>query len=254
MHRRSGQGPHATRARRAGKETTFRYPFDFKARTVAAPVTNDAPIAPRRRPRRRNAYAELLRDTRGLRREQQQAREAWFARLAADKKDETLFELEILLKGLACFANPRNHPGAGRRQTIVSLDFREHLVHARDGDGAHRRSSRARCSATRIAPSSSSATWRRCCPRTSPARKLLHAAMAQETPEGSLFVLRHGFTNLIEVAGGLLRLHAPALPALLRAPRHGDARDRAERVLQPALARSSSAPSSIASPRRRCSS
>ena len=65
----------------------------------------------------RNAYAELLRDTRGLRREQQQAREAWFARLAADKKDETLFELEILLKGVACFANPRNHPGAGRRQT-----------------------------------------------------------------------------------------------------------------------------------------
>src|SRR6476646_4657624 len=80
----------------------------------------------------RNAYAELLRDTRGLRREQQQAREAWFARLAADKKDETLFELEILLKGLACFANPRNHPGAGRRQTIVSYDFREHLAEARD--------------------------------------------------------------------------------------------------------------------------
>ncbi len=44
-------------------------------------------------PQGRNAYAELLRDTRGLRREQQQAREAWFARLAADKKDETLFEL-----------------------------------------------------------------------------------------------------------------------------------------------------------------
>src|SRR3954468_1916962 len=81
----------------------------------------------------RNAYAELLRDTRGLKREQQQAREAWFARLAADKKDETLFELEILLKGLACFANPRNHPGAGRRQTIVSHDFRDHLGLARDG-------------------------------------------------------------------------------------------------------------------------
>jgi hypothetical protein len=36
--------------------------------------------------------------------------------------------------------------------------------------------------------------------------RLLHAAMAQETPEASLFVLRHGFTNLIEVGTGLLRL------------------------------------------------
>ena len=31
------------------------------------------------------------------------------------------------------------------------------------------------------------------------------AAMTQETPEGSLFVLRHGFTNLIEISSGLLR-------------------------------------------------
>ena len=97
-------------------------------------MTSEAPRLSRNTPfPARNAYAELLRDTRGLRREQQQARDAWFAKLAADKKDETLFELEILLKGLACFANPRNHPGVGRRQTVVSLDFREHLVHARDG-------------------------------------------------------------------------------------------------------------------------
>src|SRR5882724_2745512 len=96
-------------------------------------MTSEAPRLSRNTPfPARNAYAELLRDTRGLRREQQQAREAWFAQLAADKKDETLFELEILLKGLACFANPRNHPGAGRRQTIVSYDFREHLAEARD--------------------------------------------------------------------------------------------------------------------------
>ncbi len=37
----------------------------------------------------RNAYAELLRDTRGLRREQQQARDAWFAKLAAEKGVDT---------------------------------------------------------------------------------------------------------------------------------------------------------------------
>jgi hypothetical protein len=152
-----------------------------------------------------NAYAELLRDTRGLRREQQQAREAWFARLAADRKDEALFELEILLKGLACFANPRNHPGAGRRQTIVSLDFREHLLLARDGMARVVQLARAL-----LGDKDRAFVFQRyletAVPEDITRTKLLHAAMSQESPESSLLVLRHGFTNLIEVAGGLLRL------------------------------------------------
>src|SRR5262249_48821262 len=119
------RGPSRTRgrpsARRRGSRTRSTSSATSRAR---APLPSDRPLVPRATATR-NAYAELLRDTRGLRREQQQAREAWFARLAADKKDETLFELEILLKGIACFANPRNHPGAGRRQTIVSHDFHE---------------------------------------------------------------------------------------------------------------------------------
>ncbi|MDW8250173.1 MAG: hypothetical protein RMJ98_12840, partial [Myxococcales bacterium] len=81
----------------------------------------------------RDAYGDLLRDTRGLRREQQQAREAWFARLPSEKKDEQLFELEILLKGVACFANPRNQPGPPRRTPIVMQDYREALQLVRDG-------------------------------------------------------------------------------------------------------------------------
>lgn len=152
-----------------------------------------------------NAYAELLRDTRGLRREQQQAREAWFARLAADKKDETLFELEILLKGLACFANPRNHPGSGKRTTTVSLDFREHLLHSRDGMARVVQLAR-----TLLGEKDRAFVFQRyletAVPEDITRTKLLHAAMSQDTPEGSLLVLRHGFTNLIEVSGGLLRL------------------------------------------------
>ena len=166
-------------------------------------MPSDAPIA--RAAPARNAYAELLRDTRGLRREQQQAREAWFARLAADKKDDTLFELEILLKGLACFANPRNHPGASKRQTIVSLDFREHLGHARDGMARVVQLSRAL-----LGDQDRAFVFQRyletVLPEDTSRTKLLHASMAQETPEASLFVLRHGFTNLIEVGSGLLRL------------------------------------------------
>lgn len=63
----------------------------------------------------RDPYADLLRDTRGLRKEQAAAREAWFAGLAWDRKEESLFELEMLLKGLVCFANPRNHPGPAKK-------------------------------------------------------------------------------------------------------------------------------------------
>lgn len=166
-------------------------------------MTTEAPI--QRAVPARNAYAELLRDTRGLRREQQQAREAWFARLAADKKDDTLFELEILLKGLACFANPRNHPGAGRRQTTVSLDFREHLAHAQGGMARVVQLSRAL-----LGDQDRAFVFQRyletVLPEDIARTKLLSAAMTQETPEASLFVLRHGFTNLIEVGSGLLRL------------------------------------------------
>ncbi len=66
-------------------------------------------------------YADLLRDTRGLRREQSVQREAWLAGLKVEGKEALLFELEALLKGLACFANPRNHPGNPRRSASVWL-------------------------------------------------------------------------------------------------------------------------------------
>lgn len=167
---------------------------------------SNAPPFPSPRPSAgHNAYAELLRDTRGLRREQQQAREVWFARLAADRKDETLFELEILLKGLACFANPRNHPGARRRQTIVGHDFREHLVLARDGMARVIQLARSM-----LGDQDRAFVFQRyletVLPEDTSRTKLLNATMAQETPEASLVVLRHGFTNLLEVGGGLLRL------------------------------------------------
>ena len=66
-------------------------------------------------------YGELLRDTRGLH------------KLEVDRKEEYLFELEILLKGLGCFANPRNHPGPPRRTAIAAQDYKEPLTMVRDG-------------------------------------------------------------------------------------------------------------------------
>lgn len=63
----------------------------------------------------RDYYTELMEGSRWLRREQVQARAAWFEALPAEHKQRTLFRFEMLLKGLVCLGNPVNHPGPPRR-------------------------------------------------------------------------------------------------------------------------------------------
>jgi len=153
----------------------------------------------------RDVYDQLLRDTRGLRREHAAAREAWLARLPLERKVELLFELEILLKGLACFANPRNHPGPPRRTPIVAQDFREHTALAREALGRIVHTCR-----TLLADQERAFVFQRYLETVLPddrARtRLVGDAGAQETPEQSLFVLRHAMTNLYEVTAGVTRL------------------------------------------------
>ena len=60
---------------------------------------------------RRDSYELLMRDTRGMRPDRAHEREKWFAALDLEWKEEVLFELEMLLKGLVCFFNPRNGRG-----------------------------------------------------------------------------------------------------------------------------------------------
>jgi hypothetical protein len=153
----------------------------------------------------RDAYDDLLRDTRGLRREQASAREAWLHRLPIERKEDTLFELEILLKGLACFANPRNHPGPPRRTPVVAHDFREHLVVVREALGRVVQL----CRALLLERDRAFAFQRyleTMLPDDGARTKLVRDAMTQDTPQGSLFVLRHGMTNLMELTGGVTRL------------------------------------------------
>lgn len=153
----------------------------------------------------RDAYAELLRDMRGLRREQAHARDHWVAQLTAARKEDLLFELEILLKGLVCFVNPRNHPGPPRRLPVVAQDFREAVSMTREA--------MARITAlcrTLLFEKDRSFVFQRYLETVLPddrARsRLMDAASAQDGPEQSLSYLRHGITNLVEVAGGLSRL------------------------------------------------
>lgn len=156
-----------------------------------------------------DVYANLLRDSRGLRREQAQAREAWLFRLPAEGKEDLLFELEILLKGLACFANPRNHPGAARRAPVVAQDYHGALVLARDAIARIV----ALCRAL-LPERDRSFVFQRYLETVIPddglRTRLVRDALTQDAPEESLFVLRHAMGNLLEVASGASRL--PRVP------------------------------------------
>jgi hypothetical protein len=73
---------------------------------------------------RRDYYTEFIEGSRWLRQEQADARTAWFDDLEWEHKERTLFRFEMLLKGIVCFGNPANHPGAVKREEpIVSRDF-----------------------------------------------------------------------------------------------------------------------------------
>jgi hypothetical protein len=160
-------------------------------------------------PNERDAYADLLRDTRGLKREQAQQREQWFSQLPFDHKEELLFELEILLKGLACFANPRNHPGPPRRTPVVAQDFREPLALSREAIGRI-----AMLSRSLLVDREKAFVFQRYLETVLPddraRQKLVTENLSQGSPAESLFVMRHAMTNLLEVASGISRL--PRVP------------------------------------------
>ena len=170
----------------------------------------------------------------------------------ARKKEEVLFELEILLKGLACFANPRNHPGPPKRTPVVAQDFREPTCLAREGMARIVSLSR-----TLLLERDRAFVFQRyletVLPDEGARTRLARETLAQGTPEESLFVLRHAMTNFVEVATGIARL--PRVPFRLFYALLGSAQ---REVSHPRTSirspRSSFAPSSIASPTRRCSS
>ncbi len=160
-------------------------------------------------PLEHDAYADLLRDTRGLRREHAQAREGWLHRLPLDKKEDVLFELEVLLKGLACFANPRNHPGPPKRTRVVAQDFHEQLALSRDGMARIVALTRAL-----LLDRDRAFVFQRyletVLPDEGARTRLARETLAQGTPEESLTVIRHGMTNFVELASGVSRL--PRVP------------------------------------------
>lgn len=138
-------------------------------------------------------YAGLLRGTRGLSREGLKLREQWFMELALDHKSDVLFELEMLLKGISCFASPRNHPRAAPPEPIYLRSFSAHLQCVREG--LLRASSLADLLVHKSADSAA-APIHRCAPGGS-----LHTA----SPALGLRALKSDLIKHLTVVDGLLR-------------------------------------------------
>ncbi|MBW2464175.1 MAG: hypothetical protein JRH11_21180 [Deltaproteobacteria bacterium] len=152
----------------------------------------------------RDVYANLLHDTRGMRPEQATAREAWFTSLPWESKEEDLFELEMLLKGIACFGNPRNHLGAARPVAETGQDFSSDLQ-------LIRKTSERTITVVRSLLGDQdrdvdfSQYLESLVPEDAEPRQLGKDQLTQDTPIEALWVLRNAFTGYVDVIDGLLR-------------------------------------------------
>jgi hypothetical protein len=153
----------------------------------------------------RDVYANLLRDTRGLRRDQASARDAWYSALPWERKEDTLFELEALLKGIACFGNPRNRPGTPDAKSAVAQDFHEPLRVLRDAA-----SRVVQLTRMLLGDKERAYTFTRylesVLPEDAARGRLIQEQLTQDTPEEALLLLRNAFGHFLDLSEGLLRL------------------------------------------------
>ncbi len=153
----------------------------------------------------RDVYADLLSETRGMRRDQARARDRWYAALRLERKEAALFELEMLLKSFACFANPRNHCGPRRQTAIAAHDYGNELEVVRFG--IEQATARIR---ELLGPRDRAYVFSRyletVVPEDGRRHELLQQQLTQYAPEESLFVLRNAFASFGEMATGLLDL------------------------------------------------
>ncbi|MFT5357458.1 MAG: hypothetical protein ACI9KE_004695 [Polyangiales bacterium] len=151
---------------------------------------------------KRDIYADLLSDTRGMRRDQAKARDRWYAELQLDQKESRLFELEMLLKSFACFTNPRNHTGVPGSIAIAAHDYRHEMrvISAGVEQTSH-------CIRDLLGERDRAFVFSRyletVMPEDGSRHELLQHQLSQFTPEESLFVLRNAFAAFGDLASGL---------------------------------------------------
>lgn len=149
-------------------------------------------------------YISLIRECRALSHERSDRREEWFASLENEEKEEILFELEMLLKGLVCFGDPRNHPGPRQRGPVETRTYHQEVqvVHAaceRIVNICHQllSSDDVTQDEGELMPAASIAHV---------STLLLKESLSQDLPEQSLRLLHRAFSDLADVSGVLARL------------------------------------------------
>jgi len=135
-----------------------------------------------------------------------QERNRWFFSLEADRKEERLFELEVMLKGLDRFFNLQNQPIL-EREAIVNRDFKNELRILRDAvfrvvvlcrSLLPLEEARALHFKNYVETRLLSDFQR---------AQNIERALRQNTPEESLYVLCYSFTNFHELLGKLVDLN-----------------------------------------------
>ncbi len=149
-------------------------------------------------------FFELMRDSQRVRAVYLAERERWIRTLPVSGREEILFELEMLLRGLDRFFNPRNL--FGEVQPPQERDFREELKAARDA--VHRA---VQLSRRLIVQKQEQALLFRSFVEGSLADDRARARLGaelreQRTPEESLFLLRSGLVSHQGILDHLLRL------------------------------------------------
>lgn len=144
-------------------------------------------------------YLALLQGTRALEAEDARTRDVWFQKLQQAQKLERLFEFETLLKGTACFANPRNHGGPRAQLPLAAQNF---APHARIARGAF---IRLQTLAAEIGAATDRApAFRRHLDLSLPTDSFVGARVrVPPTPDEDLVALRQGFICADELASAL---------------------------------------------------
>lgn len=170
----------------------------------SAPSTTALAARPPRAPR--DFFTELIRSTQGVRVGFFNERERWLRALPVEGREELLFELEMLLRGLERYFNLPHVLVDAHVQPLVVRDFHSELEDVRDAINQAIRLARQL-----LDPGTDQKLVFRKYVESQLGddrmrRSFLEQELIQETPQESLFVLRQIFESLRNLVDHLLKL------------------------------------------------
>lgn len=147
---------------------------------------------------------ELAKDSKWQREGYQFDRQTWFRQLTMERKEETLFELEMYLRGIGCFFNLHNQ-FLNENELAITRDFSEELAVLR---GALGRSSQLTQQLIDRGLASSLNFQSYIENHVAPdyvRLQLLRHSLEQKQPEESLFLLNRCLRDMMKVLDALLK-------------------------------------------------